>query len=166
MNAVHLHLITNHVPIIGAFFGILVLVYGLIRKNPTTLAASYIVFIFSAATGLVAYFTGDGAAHAVKDLADVSRPIIKAHANIAKFFLVAYVLLAILSVIAFIKAKNHFDQVKKLAMIVLVISIITLGIGAYTGLLGGQIRHSEVRDPNAPAATMPDKDTDGDGDGD
>lgn len=155
MNAVHIHLLSNHVPIIGAFFGALVLIYGLIRKNPTTLAAAYVVFIVSAAVGLVAYFTGEGAEEAVENIADVSKPIIHAHEDVAKFFLIAYIILAIVSVIAFIKAKNHFDQVKKLATIVLVISIVTLGIGAYTGLLGGQIRHSEVRPANAQTQAMP-----------
>ena len=146
MDQVHLHLISNHVPIIGAFFGALVLAIGMARKSPPTLAAAYIVFLLSAVCGLVAYFTGGGAAGAVKDLPEVSRPLIREHAEMATYTLWTFIVLAVLSLIGLIRSRNHYDKIKRMAVIILVVSLIGLGISVYTGLIGGQIRHTEVRD--------------------
>lgn len=146
MNAAHLHLLSNHVPILGAFFGIVVLIIGMLRQSPPTLAAAYWVFLLSAVGGLAAYFSGEGAEHLVENLPGVSNNIIEAHEEVAKFTLISYIILAVLSLFGLLKSKNHYDRIKMLAIITLVVAIASISIGAYTGLLGGQIRHTEVRD--------------------
>lgn len=162
MDAVHLHLISNHVPIIGAFFGILVLIYGMLRKSPPTIAASYVVFILSALLGLAAYFSGEGAEEAVEDLPGVSHDIIEAHEDIALFTLIAFIVLAALSVWGFIRSKNHYDRIKGWAIITLVVALISFGIGTYTGLTGGQIRHTELRAVDGTNITPPAQESDHD----
>ena len=152
MDAVHLHLLSNHVPIIGAFFGLLVLVFGMVRQSPPTLSAAYTVFLVSAVAGLVAYFSGEGAEEVAEELPGVSHDIIEAHEGVALYVLIAYVLLAILSFVGLIKSKNHYNKIKGIAILVLFVSIITFGLAAYTGWLGGKIRHTELRSiGNAPA---------------
>jgi len=145
MDAVNIHLLSNHVPIVGVFFGILVLVYGMYRKSPPTLAAAYIIFLVCAAVGLVAYFSGEGAEEVAEKLPGVTHEVIEMHEEVATYALIAYVLLALASGLAMFKVKNHFDRIKKLAMIVLLLSIITFGVALYTGFTGGKIRHTELR---------------------
>lgn len=154
MDAVHLHLLSNHVPIIGAFLGAVVLVVGMIRKSPPTLAAAYWVFIIAAVVGLAAYFSGEGAEEAVEHLPGVSHDIIEAHEDIAKFTLIAMGLLGGLSIFGLLRSKNHFDNIKTLATVILLVAIASFGVGVYTGLTGGQIRHTEVRS-SAPGVSQP-----------
>jgi uncharacterized membrane protein len=145
MDAVHLHLISNHVPILGALFGILVLIYGMLRKSPPTIAAAYIVFIVSALVGLAAYFSGEGAEEAVENLPGVTHDIVEAHEDVALYTLIAFVILAGVSLLGFLRSKNHYDRIKGWAIITLAVAIISFSIGTYTGLTGGQIRHTELR---------------------
>lgn len=154
MQPVHLHLLTNHVPVIGAFFGALVLVIGMLRKSPPTLAAAYWVFVLSAALGLVAYFTGEGAEEAVEHLPGVSRRLIGSHEDVGKFTLAGMVILGILSIIGLIRSKNHYDKIKALAMINLIVALLSFGVGAYTAYTGGMVRHTEIR-PGNQATTQP-----------
>ncbi|MGE5521238.1 MAG: DUF2231 domain-containing protein [Candidatus Dadabacteria bacterium] len=145
MEKVHLHLVFNHFPIIGAFFGAIVLMAGMARKSPPTLAAGYLVLIISAIAGLITYFTGGGAAGAIKNLPGVSRPLISEHAEMALYTLICLIIVALLSIIGLFGSRNHFNRIKGVAWITLIVSVIGFGISAYTGLLGGQIRHTEVR---------------------
>ena len=145
MDASHIHLISNHFPIIGVLCGLLVLAYGMVRQSPPTLASAYMLFVFSALIGLVAYFSGEGAEHVAEKLPGVTHDSIELHEEAALYSLIAYVILMIFSLIAFFRSKNHYNRIRKLALIILIISIITFGIAAVTGFLGGQIRHTELR---------------------
>jgi uncharacterized membrane protein len=148
MDAVHLHLISNHVPIIGAFFGILVLIFGMVRKSPTTLVASYLIFLISAAVGVVAYLSGEGAEEVAEELPGVTHNAIEAHEEVALYTLIAFIILAVISLIGLVKSKNHYENIKGIAAITLVVSVVSFRIGVYTGLLGGQIRHTELKSIN------------------
>lgn len=154
MEPVHLHLLTNHVPVIGAFFGALVLIFGMVRKSPPTLTAAYWIFLLSAALGLVAYFSGEGAEHAVENLPGVTDKLIETHEDIGKFTLIGLILLGAISLFGLIRSKNHYDRIKSIALVALVIALASFGIGAYTAYTGGLIRHTEIRS-GAAATTQP-----------
>lgn len=145
MNAVHLHLITNHFPIIGVFFGLLVLVYGFNNKSKTSVLAAYWVFIIAAALGAVAYFSGHSAEHIVEDVPGILETAIEEHEESALITFIAMIVLAILSIIGVMKKNFNFNSMKILAVIILIVATVSLAIATYTGLLGGNIRHSEVR---------------------
>jgi len=151
MDAVSLHLISNHVPIIGVFFGIVVLGYGMSRQSPPTLAAAYIAFLISAAMGLVAYFSGEGAEEVAEKLPGVTHEIIEVHEEAAVYTLVSYVVLALASLLGMLKVKNHYHRIRKLAIVILLLSIIAFATAAYTGYTGGQVRHTELRNTSLPA---------------
>lgn len=145
MSSVHLHLVANHVPIIGAFFGIVVLIFGMMRKSPPTLAAAYFIFILSAVGGLASYFSGEGAEEAVEKLPGVSKALISEHQEMANYTLWVFVVLALISLFGLIRSKDHYNRIKTIALATLVVSLVGFGIATYTGLIGGQIRHTEVR---------------------
>ena len=58
MNAAHMHLLVNHLPVTGSIFAILLLVWSLARKNTDIARAALGLFVIAAITGLAAYFTG------------------------------------------------------------------------------------------------------------
>lgn len=164
MEPVHLHLLTNHVPVIGAFFGALVLIIGMVRKSPPTLAAAYWIFLLSTVLGLVAYFSGEGAEHAVENLPGVTDNLIETHEDIGKFTLVGLILLGLVALFGLIRSKNHYDKIKSIAIVSLALALASFGIGAYTAYTGGLIRHTEIRSGAAattqPAGEQPETDND------
>ena len=61
MDAVHLHLLLNHIPILGTLFGLLLLVYALIRKT-MTLRKSACSFVIIGLITIPVFLSGLGAA--------------------------------------------------------------------------------------------------------
>ena len=144
MSQAHLHLLITHLPVFGSIIGALVLGYGLwTRSNPTKNAA-YFIFIISAIGAGIAYLTGEGAEEAVEEMPGVAESIIKLHENAALYALISLVALGIVSVAALIVNRFKPSLIKSTSMLVLVLSLLSFGLVARTGYLGGQIRHTEI----------------------
>jgi uncharacterized membrane protein len=144
MSQVHLHLLITHLPVFGSILGALVLGYGLWSKSSVTKNAAYFLFIISAIGAGVAYLTGEGAEEAVEEIAGVSESIIKVHENAALYALVSLVALGIFSLGALIINYKKTAFIKPIAIMTLAISLVSFGLVAWTGYLGGQIRHTEI----------------------
>ena len=148
MSQVHLHLIITHLPVFGSLLGSLVLVYGLWSKSNQTKTAAYLMFILSGIGAGIAYLTGEGAEEAVEGLQGVSEQVIKVHEESAAYALVSLIILGAFSLfVIFITNKNTAIR-KTTALIALFISLISFGLVAWTGYLGGQIRHTEITNGN------------------
>ena len=48
MNGAHLHMVVNHIPIMGTVFGLGVLITGLVTNNHTVKNIAYVLFIMAA----------------------------------------------------------------------------------------------------------------------
>ena len=84
MNGAHMHLLVNHLPVIGSLFAILLLIWSLIRKNTEIARAALGLFVVAALTGLAAYFTGEPAEHMAEEIAGVTRGAIHTHEESAE----------------------------------------------------------------------------------
>jgi uncharacterized membrane protein len=135
MSQVHLHLLITHLPVFGSLLGALVLGYGLWVKSNQTKNAAYFIFIISAMGASIAYLTGEGAEEAVENIQTVSENMIKLHEDAAMVALISLIALGVLSLVALIK---------RLSVAVLISSLVSFGLVARTGYLGGQIRHTEI----------------------
>ena len=145
MDTTHLHLLTNHLPILGGVFGMLILGYGLFRKNRTLITAGLVTFVLTALSALPPYFTGESAEDAVEGLAGVSHAIIEQHEEAAAVALGFTLLLGALSLIYLILEKRVKNWKPNLSYLPLVLSVIVFALMARVGYLGGQIRHTEIR---------------------
>ena len=65
MDAAHIHLLLNHIPILGTIFGLLLLCYGTWRHSDEIKKVSLGTFVIVALITIVVYLTGDGAAQIV-----------------------------------------------------------------------------------------------------
>jgi len=149
MSQVHLHLLITHLPVFGSLLGALVLAYGLWSKSNPTKTAAYLLFIISAIGAGIAYLTGEGAEEAVEGIQGVSDQMIGLHEESAAYALVSLIILGAFSLfVIFITYKNTAIR-KTTAMIALFISLVSFGLVARTGYLGGQIRHTEIVNGNA-----------------
>lgn len=144
MNGAHLHLLSNHIPIVGEFMGIVVLAYGMYKKSPEVLNAAYYIFIVSAIGGLIAYLTGDSARSAIENMPGILKSQIDNHETSADISIWLIGITGGLSMIGltFAKAENEFSL--KFPMIVLIAALIAFTMVAYTGYLGGLIHHPEI----------------------
>jgi uncharacterized membrane protein len=145
MNDAHLHLLVNHLPVIGTLFSIALLLWALIRKSPELTRVALGFFVLAAISGLAAFYTGEPAEHVVEHMAGISEPILEEHeetAELATILLGVYGLFALGSLIYFRKRREIGRGFTSVAF---VLSLIPMGFMAYTAYLGGEVRHPEIR---------------------
>jgi uncharacterized membrane protein len=145
MNLAHVHLLLNHIPVLGTFFGLLLLIIAMVRKSEELKKASLGTFVVVALLAIPTYLTGDPAERIVKDLPGVSKPLIEQHDDAATASLTALSILGVASLAGLFFMRQSRPSPPWFALVLLGLSIITAGMMAWTANLGGQIRHSEVR---------------------
>lgn len=144
MDQTHIHLLITHLPIFGSLLATLVLGYGMWKKSDTTILASYYLLIISALGAVIAYVTGEAAEETVENIQGVSENIIEQHADFAVYALVALITVGIASIIGVYLKITKSAFAKPAATITLFLALISFGLVARTGYLGGQIRHTEI----------------------
>jgi len=151
MNAAHLHLLLNHLPVMGTVIGVMLLALARARRSDELFRASLALFALLAVAAVAVYLTGDGAEDLVERLPGASKSLIEAHEEAA---LIATIALGIYGIAACVTLfVGRFRALPRwTATAALVVSLIPLGLMAWTANRGGQIRHTEIR-PGTPAAT-------------
>ena len=144
MDQTHLHLVITHLPIFGSILGAFVLGYAIWSNSNQTKIAAYFLFLISAIGAGVAYLTGESAEETVEDIQGISENVIGQHEDFALFALVSLIVLGVSSLVALFVTYKNSPVSKTLAGVILLISLMSFALVAWTGYLGGQIRHSEI----------------------
>lgn len=151
MDAAHIHLLLNHVPVLGAVFGTLLLGYGLMRDSDDVVTAGYWLLVLVGVTSVAVYLTGEPAEELVEGLAGVSEPILERHEEAALWATIVGGVVGGVSALGL--ALSAWGSVgRRYAGAVLAASLLLCGVMGWTANLGGQVRHTEIR-PGA-AATV------------
>lgn len=150
MNWAHIHLLLNHVPVLGTVFGLALLGYAIIRRSDTLKRAALGVFVAVALLALPVYFTGEPAEEIVERAAGVSKGAIDAHEASALISLIGVEVLGVIALIGLVTALQGRPVSAQVTGATLVVSLATAGLMARTANLGGQIHHEEIR-AGAPA---------------
>lgn len=137
----YLHLLSNHIPILGSLFGILLLVVALIKPNLNTTLSAYIILLISGIGGIVAYFTGEPAEESIEHVRGISHKVIHIHEEMAENSLFFIFLLTAAAIIGLWAERAKWESAKKIERFALVVGIIAFILFAFTGYLGGHIRH-------------------------
>jgi hypothetical protein len=167
MDIAYLHLVTNHIPIIGLPFALFLLLAGVWLKSDEIKAFGLLAFTVLGFLTLGVYLLGQGGEDFVEDLAGVSHDAIENHEKMATVSLLMVGLTAIVSLFgltvykgfrlllrrapdkienaetesAAINSRPYFP--KWLIFAVLILALLSSGVLGYTGKLGGKIRHTE-----------------------
>lgn len=155
MNTAHWHLVLNHFPIIGTIIGLLVMISGIIFKSIHTRITGAALVVLMAVFAIPAFLTGEGAEEIVEGLPGVSETFMEQHEDAASTAMWLMEIAGIASLVFL------FAQWKKLSFsnaaffIALAITISSSVAMAYTGYLGGKIRHSEIRNDTGTNTTGP-----------
>ncbi|MCC6410507.1 MAG: hypothetical protein IT270_02535 [Saprospiraceae bacterium] len=153
MNQAHLHLLLNHLPILGSLFGILTLLAGFLLKNDTVKRTALGLFAVAAITAIPAYLTGESAEEVVESMPGVTENLIEAHEDMANIFLWVVGALGLLSLATLYADFKAQRITSTLYIITFAVSIAAMGLAARVGITGGEIRHTEIRnDATASAA--------------
>ena len=152
MSPAHLHLIINHVPILGSLFAAVLLGVGLLRRDATLTRAGLVAVLAAGLLCLPAQLTGEGAEEVVENLPGVRRALIQTHEAAADQGFWALEAAASLALLALLLLKSASPRAHGLALAALAAAGLSFGLLARAGNLGGQIRHPEIRADWTPAA--------------
>jgi len=164
MDSVYLHLVTNHIPIIGVPFAIAILLAGFWRKSEDLKSLAMLAFVVLGAITVVVYLTGTGAEESVEHVPGVSEAAVESHEDFSIVALATVLLTALLSAIAFLitggwslfargadRSNHGHRRVAWAAPVVLIAAFASAGTLVYSARLGGMIRHTEIN-ASGPAA--------------
>jgi len=191
MEIAYLHLITNHIPIIGVPFALFLLALGVWRKSDELKTASFLIFVFLGFATLSVFFSGRGGEDFIEKVAGVSETAIGNHEDFAIYALICVEVIALFSLFAILRYRGfrllRFKSSNDKRMLaglvsettlsnypawvvlsILVLSLLSTGLLGYTGKLGGAIRHSEFYSSNqkAPQIETPSGAAEAEGDDD
>jgi uncharacterized membrane protein len=155
MDPAHLHLLLNHLPVIGTVFGLLILMSGYILKQPPVKKTALLVFILSAVFALPAFLSGEGAEEVVEGLAVVENSFVETHEEWASVYVWFAGGLGILAAITLLFDFRKLAFSKYLYGVVLLLSLISIGISSRVSTTGGEIRHTEIRNGFMAATEVP-----------
>jgi uncharacterized membrane protein len=143
MNTVHLHLLLNHIPVVGSLLAVVLFAAALFLKETVSTKFALAFTAVVAAVAVAVYFTGGAAEDAVEKLAGVTERAIDNHEEAAEVTTIAIGIFGALSALALIIVRARRAP-RWIALAGLVGSIAVSGLMAWTANLGGQIRHTEI----------------------
>ena len=146
MNGAQLHLMLNHLPVMGALFSLLLLAWSLIRRSAEIQKLALAVALLAGLSSVPAYLTGEPAEEVIEHMAGVDKAYIEEHESMGKFALWCGVALGVVAGVALAAGVKNPRWLSAGAAITLLASVLVFGVMGYTAHLGGQIRHPEIRD--------------------
>ena len=145
MNEAHLHLLLNHTPILGSLFGALLLLFAVLRRNDVLIRAGLLTLVAAAALAIPTNLTGEGAEKVIQRLPGVSQDLIELHSAAADLALWALEATAALALASLLLLDRRPAAGTLLTRLTLAGALVSFGLMARAGNLGGQIRHPETR---------------------
>jgi uncharacterized membrane protein len=145
MNFVHIHLLLNHLPVIGAIIGFGLFLISFFGKNDDLRRGSLIVFAAMALIAIPAFASGKGAQLMLKGKPGISDAFMQRHegaAMLALWFLEATGAFALAGLWQ-LHRRARMARWNLLAL--LIFSLLAVGLMVRTGNTGGEISHPEVR---------------------
>ena len=150
MNGAHLHLIICHIPIMGAGFTVLLILFSLLKKNKDLKQVSLWFAAITGVSALVVYFTGDGAEEVVKSVLGTPESVIETHETFAMYFLIALLLIGVIALAGLFLSQASTAVLNKFVVIVLILTLLTSYLAFETGISGDKIAHSEIENSIPP----------------
>lgn len=150
MSPVHLHLLLNHVPVIGTVIALCLLAFATLRGDDRIGRVSLAMLAVLTAAAAT-FLTGEPAEEAVEGVAGVPGALIERHEEAALLATIALGVIGALSA-GWLLFFRRRPLSRGMMLGLLLAAVVPAGAMAYTANLGGQIRHSEIRG-SATAAT-------------
>lgn len=141
----HLHLLLNHLPIIIVGLGLVLLILATWRGDDHLARVAFAFFATAAASALPVYLTGEGAEEAVDKLPGVSEALIEQHQEIALIAALVAGALGVFSLWSLWRYRRPAGLPPAIMRVAIAGALAATALMTYTGFIGGQIRHTEIR---------------------
>jgi len=145
MTSAHLHLALNHLPLACGVLGIILLIYGRVRRGGGLHEAALVLFVVGGLLTIPTYLSGEPSEGMVKEMPGVDATLIEEHEDAAGFAATAIGLLAAASLVALLMQSRGRPAPGWLVGAVIVLALLSAVIMGRTANLGGRIHHAEVR---------------------
>jgi len=152
MNPAHLHLVLNHLPVVGTMFGLGILAFGLGKRSEEIKRLALLLWAITAFIAVPAYLTGEPAEGAVKGMPGVAGDLIERHEEAAGVALGGVLALGAFAVIGLVAFRRQRPVAKWFGVMALLGAFIVSGLMAWTANLGGQVHHPEIRGTASPSS--------------
>lgn len=150
LNAPHVHLLVNHIPLFTFFFGAAALAYGWWRRGRDFQIAGAALCVVGALATQAAFMTGERSEELVERLPGVTESIIEEHEEAAESARIAAVAAGALALVALWLIWRGRPAARPVVGVLALAGLLAFAILARVALLGGEVRHTEIRAGAAP----------------
>ena len=144
-NLTHLHLLLNHFPTVGFLIGLGLFLAAIVGKSGNLKRASLVIFFLIALLAIPTYLSGKAAQQAITGRPDVPEALIEMHQDSALLALVFMELTGFVAWLGLWQFRRISRPARWNLTAVFLLSIITFGLMVRTAIMGGEIRHPEIR---------------------
>ena len=148
MTVAHLHLLLNHVPMIGIVGVVLLFALALRRRSDELTRIALGLTVALALTAGAVFLTGEPAEELVEHLPGFDDAIVERHEEAALVATIAFGALGALAAGLLLWARRHVLP-RRTAMLGLAGALALTAVVGWTANLGGMIRHTEIRPDTA-----------------
>jgi hypothetical protein len=145
MDAAHLHLMINHLPILGTPLVAGLLLWGMIRQSRDVLRTALGAAIIVAALSYPVFLTGEPAEEKLEDAAWMREQLVHEHEERAEAGLIAILLTGALGAVVLWQSRGGRNVPTGTAGLTLAGLLVSSGLFGWSALAGGLIRHDELR---------------------
>lgn len=145
MDAAHLHLMINHLPIMGIPMVAGLLFWGLLRRSRDVLRTALGAAVIVAALSYPVFLTGEPAEEQLEDTAWLKERLVHEHEERAEAGLIAILLTGALGAVVLWQSRAGRNVPTSTAGLTLAGLVVSAGLFGWSALAGGAIRHDELR---------------------
>lgn len=153
MNEAHIHLLTNHFPIIGTLIAIAILLYAFMARNKAVANTGLLLAGIMALMSIPVFLSGEGAEHMVEGQPGISEYFLEEHEELGKTAFWVILGAGAVALLALVINTLRSAMSRTWTGIALLVLVGSFALTAYVGYLGGQINHPEIRDNTATVHT-------------
>ena len=153
MNFDHLHLLLNHVPIIGFFVGVGLFIASFTGSNDDLRRSSLIIFAAIALLTIPTFVSGVGADRTIAREPGISEALVKRHEGAAMLGLWFVEATGAVALMALWRSRRPGGTPRGNIAAVLILAIVAAVLMGRTGNTGGDIRHPEPGTAQGAAVT-------------
>jgi hypothetical protein len=154
LNGAHIHLLLNHVPVIGMVGAVVVLLWAVVADSDAVRRLALFVLLLVGISAVPAFYSGEGAERVVKHMPGVEQQRIEDHEAAGKWGL-GIGILAGLFALAGLVARRGKSVPRGLVGVALVLALFGSTVFARVAWLGGEVHHPELRSGFVPPPKPP-----------
>jgi uncharacterized membrane protein len=157
MNSAHIHILLNHIPVIGTMFALIILIIGIIWRSDDVKKASLIIMVITALITIPVYISGNDAEGIIKGEEGVYEEYIEDHEEFAEISFIAMNIAGAIALLGLIIYRKPKILPGFFIILILVVMLVINSMMGWTAHLGGKIHHPEIHEFTMPWGDPPEK---------